>query len=105
MVHHLQTAHLKEWIEYNVVVVCILSIIDTITVKYCIKKYFIISPLIAYIIKTRFPSLLSLTYSTSHPWPRKETELSYIAQAYLITQHSGTSKIPKGDGTVHTVQT
>ena len=55
--------------------------------------------------KNEVPSLLSITYNTIHPWPRKETELSAAVQATLITQHSGTSKILKGDRTVPTVQT
>ena len=61
--------------------------------------------LVAYIIKNEGPSLLSRTYNTIHPWPRKETELSATVQANLITQRSGTSKILVGDRTVPTVQT
>ena len=55
--------------------------------------------------KNEVSSLLSITYNTIHPWPRKETKLSATLQAYLLTQHSGTSKILKGDHTVPTVQT
>ena len=44
-------------------------------------------------------------YSTFHPGPKEETELSGTLQANLIKQRSGTSKILKTDRAVPTLQT